>query len=148
MSTVTDAFKEVIEQAVEIGVLRALNVNEVTNRRLLSVDAAAVYLSLSKREIYNMIAAHELTAVKHGRSALPVRGTRVSLYDQPPFAPQATSLTGRAAFRNQRRQMIFTLPEDPFPLPTVTGSLGFDFSNGLSFSMISFAAFFESRFPR
>jgi hypothetical protein len=30
----------------------------------------------------------------------------VSLYDQPPFAPQATSLTGRAAFRNARRQMV------------------------------------------
>jgi len=39
-------------------------------------------------------------------SALAVRGTRVSLYDQPPFAPQATSLTGRAAFRNARRQMV------------------------------------------
>src|SRR5437764_542170 len=38
-------------------------------------------------------------------SALAVRGTRVSLYDQPPFAPQATSLTGRAAFRNARRQL-------------------------------------------
>jgi hypothetical protein len=39
-------------------------------------------------------------------SALAVRGTRVSYYDQPPFAPQATSLTGRAAFRNTRRQMV------------------------------------------
>jgi len=55
---------------------------------------------------------------------------------------------GSSFMHLQRRQMIFTLPEDPFPLPTVTGSLGFDFSNGLSFSMISFAAFFESRFPR
>jgi hypothetical protein len=39
-------------------------------------------------------------------SALAVRGTRVSLYDQPPFAPQATSLTGRAAVRNIRREMV------------------------------------------
>src|SRR2546423_15178950 len=39
-------------------------------------------------------------------SAPALRGTRVSLYDQPPFAPQATSLTGRAAFRNAHRQMV------------------------------------------
>jgi hypothetical protein len=39
-------------------------------------------------------------------SALAVRGTRVSLYDQPPFAPEAISFTGRAAFKNQRRQMV------------------------------------------
>ncbi len=39
-------------------------------------------------------------------SALAVRGTRVSLYDQPPFAPEAVSFTGRAAFRNQRNQLV------------------------------------------
>jgi len=31
-------------------------------------------------------------------STLAVRGTRVSLFDQPPFAPEATSFTGRAQF--------------------------------------------------
>jgi len=30
----------------------------------------------------------------------------VSLYDQPPFAPEAVSLTGRAVFRNVRRQLV------------------------------------------
>lgn len=49
--------------------------------------------------------AHDSTIHSPG-SALAVRGTRVSLYDQPPFAPQATSLKGRAAFRNARRQMV------------------------------------------
>jgi hypothetical protein len=49
--------------------------------------------------------AHDSTIHSPG-SALAVRGTRVSLYDQPPFAPQATSLTGRAAFRNTKRQMV------------------------------------------
>ncbi|HUB27785.1 MAG TPA: hypothetical protein VL992_20345, partial [Tepidisphaeraceae bacterium] len=33
-------------------------------------------------------------------STLAVRGTRVSLYDQPPFAPEAVSLTGAADFTN------------------------------------------------
>ena len=66
-NTATDAFQEVIEQAVESAVRKALNVNEATNRRLLSVEEAAVYLALSKREVYNMVANRELAAVPHGR---------------------------------------------------------------------------------
>jgi excisionase family DNA binding protein len=68
MST-TDVLGRVIEQAVEHAVRRALNVHEATNRRLLSVEEAAVYLSLSKREIYNMIAManHQLRVVTRGR---------------------------------------------------------------------------------
>ena len=65
--TATDAFQQVIETAVETGVRKALNISDVTNRRLLSIEEGAVYLSLSKREIYNMIATGELPAVTHGR---------------------------------------------------------------------------------
>lgn len=64
--TVADAFEQVIERAVETGVRKALNINEATNRRLLSVQEAAEYLGLSKREVYNMITT-ELPAVTHGR---------------------------------------------------------------------------------
>jgi hypothetical protein len=39
-------------------------------------------------------------------TALAVRGTLVSLYDQPPFAPEAVSLTGRAVFENVRRERV------------------------------------------
>jgi excisionase family DNA binding protein len=67
VSNTTDAFQQVIEQAVEAAVRRALNINDATNRRLLSIEECAVYLSLSKREIYNMIATRELLAVAHGR---------------------------------------------------------------------------------
>ena len=70
MSSRTDAFESLIERAVEAGVRKALNVNEVINRRLLSIDESAIYLSLSKRELYNMLAAGELPAVKHGRRTL------------------------------------------------------------------------------
>src|SRR3954464_9360237 len=49
--------------------------------------------------------SHDSTIHSPG-SALAVRGTRVTLYDQPPFAPEAISLRGRAAFRNNRRQMV------------------------------------------
>lgn len=40
-------------------------------------------------------------------STLAVRGTVVSVYDQPPFAPSAVSLTGRAEYRTAKRQIAF-----------------------------------------
>ena len=68
MNNAADAFSQAIEQAVEAGIRKALDgVNEGRNKRLLSVEQAATYLSLSKRELYNMIANNELSAVKHGR---------------------------------------------------------------------------------
>jgi excisionase family DNA binding protein len=66
-TTSTDAFQQVIENAVETAVRKALNISEATNRRLLSIGETAVYLSLSKREVYNMVAIRELPAVTHGR---------------------------------------------------------------------------------
>ena len=63
----TDALAEIIERAVEAGVRRALNVNDATNRRLLSIEEAAIYLSLCKREVYNMIASGDLFFVSQGR---------------------------------------------------------------------------------
>jgi excisionase family DNA binding protein len=66
-TTATDAFQQVIEQAVETAVRKALNLSEVTNRRLFTVEEGAVYLSLSKREMYNMISNGGLTVVVHGR---------------------------------------------------------------------------------
>ena len=56
-----------IQQAVEAGLRKVLNIGEASNRRLLSADDAASYLSLSKREVYNMIANRQLAAVHHGR---------------------------------------------------------------------------------
>jgi len=67
MSTAGDAFAEVIERAVEAAIRKALNLSEATNRRLMTIEETALYLSLSKREVYNMIATHELPAVTHGR---------------------------------------------------------------------------------
>jgi hypothetical protein len=48
---------------------------------------------------------HDSTIHSPG-AALAVTGTRVSLYDQPPFKPEAVSLTGVAQFRNAKKQMI------------------------------------------
>jgi len=66
----TDAFAQIIQHAVEQAVRKALNIDEATNRRLLSVAQAANFLSLSEREIYNVISNRELPAVKHGRRTL------------------------------------------------------------------------------
>src|SRR5688500_13214414 len=49
--------------------------------------------------------SHDAT-IHSPSSSLAVRGTRVSLYDQPPFASEAVSLTGRAQFRNVRGQVV------------------------------------------
>jgi len=70
LSSATDVFRQVIEQAVETAVRKALNLSEVTNRRLLSVAEAAVYLSLSEREIHNMIANDSFPVVPRGRRTM------------------------------------------------------------------------------
>ena len=40
-------------------------------------------------------------------TTLAIRGTRVSLFDQRPFRPEAVSLTGRAEFRDLRKRVFF-----------------------------------------
>jgi hypothetical protein len=50
-------------------------------------------------------AGREYDAKVHSpNSVLAVRGTKVILTDQPPFAPEAVSITGRATFRDVRKQ--------------------------------------------
>ena len=63
----TQAFGRVIEEAVIEGLKKALNVSDVTGRRLVTAKQAALYLCLSEREIYNMISSRELCDVRHGR---------------------------------------------------------------------------------
>src|SRR5256884_977149 len=49
---------------------------------------------------------HEST-IASPSSTLAVRGTKVSLYDQRPFAAEARSLTGRAEFRDFKKHTFF-----------------------------------------
>lgn len=49
---------------------------------------------------------HEST-ISSPSSTLAVRGTEVSLYDQRPFRAEAVSLTGRADFREGKKQLAF-----------------------------------------
>ncbi len=67
---VSNAFEEVIARAVDAGVRKALDLSEATNRRLFSIEDSAMYLSLSRREVYNMIAARELPVVPRGRKKM------------------------------------------------------------------------------
>jgi hypothetical protein len=64
MSNITDAFQQVIEQAVEAAVRRALSINEATNRRLFTIEECAVYLSLSEREIDYMIVRRKMLDIR------------------------------------------------------------------------------------
>ncbi|MGA8595085.1 MAG: helix-turn-helix domain-containing protein [Bryobacteraceae bacterium] len=62
-----DSLSQMIEAACETAIKRAMKISDVAPRRLLSVQEAAVYLALSEREVYNMIANKELTGVRRGR---------------------------------------------------------------------------------
>jgi hypothetical protein len=48
---------------------------------------------------------HEAT-IRSPNSNLAIRGTKVSLFDQRPYTPEAVSLTGRAQFSTLRRQAV------------------------------------------
>lgn len=70
----TDLLQQVIEQAVEVAVRKVLEGNTAGNRRLLSPEETATYLSMSKRENYNMIANGQIAVVTHGqRKMLDIR---------------------------------------------------------------------------
>lgn len=43
--------------------------------------------------------------VRSPSSVLAIRGTQAILYDQPPFTPEAQSITGRVFFRDARKQV-------------------------------------------
>jgi hypothetical protein len=52
---------------------------------------------------------HE-SSISSPSTTLAVRGTKVSLYDQPPFRPEAVSLTGRAVFSDRRKKVTIGGP--------------------------------------
>lgn len=68
-----DALDRAIGESVRKHMRHELNVSE-SNRRMLSVKAAAEYLGLSVREIYTVIQEGELVPAKHKtRTLLDIR---------------------------------------------------------------------------
>jgi hypothetical protein len=57
------------------------------------------------KDVDEPVEPHDDTIVSP-TSTLAVRGTRVSLYDQPPYAPEAVSLTGRAVYTNSKGRAV------------------------------------------
>jgi excisionase family DNA binding protein len=62
-----DPLSEMIEVACGAAIRKAMNVTDLTSRRLLTVKEVAVYLAVSEREVYNMLSKNELRSVRHGR---------------------------------------------------------------------------------
>jgi excisionase family DNA binding protein len=65
-----DGFETMIGLVVESAVRKALSNGETATRRLLTVEETAVYLSLSERQIQNMISARSLPVVRQGRRVM------------------------------------------------------------------------------
>jgi excisionase family DNA binding protein len=68
--TAPNPLSSIIKSACESAIKEALNIGDLSPRRLLNVEEAAAYLSLSEREIYNMISNKDLAAVRHGRRVM------------------------------------------------------------------------------
>ena len=65
-----DSISQMMRMACEDAIKGVLQISDVSPRRLMNISEAAVYLSLSERELYNMFSTKELTAVRHGRRVL------------------------------------------------------------------------------
>jgi hypothetical protein len=93
------------EQTVSVDRLTTLKVLKVLEQNgKVTTDLGIKY----GRTRYDLEAGgleHQST-LRSPNATLAVRGTKVSLFDQPPFAPQAISLTGRAEFQAFRRRAI------------------------------------------
>jgi len=83
-----------VDRLTAVKVLRASLLPDGT----IKTDVGMTYGRVSK-DVDAASRPHSDTIVTPS-STLAVRGTRVSLYDQPPFAPEAVSLTGSAVYTN------------------------------------------------
>jgi excisionase family DNA binding protein len=70
MTTHIDPLSQMIETACEAAIRRAMGINPVLQRRLLTTKQAAAYLTLCEREIYNMIGNRQLASVRYGKRVM------------------------------------------------------------------------------
>lgn len=86
-----------------LGVMKVLTAIQQGGK--VKTDVAMTY-GRTRYDIEQAGIEHEST-IRSPSGTLAIRGTRVSLYDQPPFTPRAVSLTGRAVYANAKRQIAF-----------------------------------------
>jgi hypothetical protein len=86
-----------------LGVMKVLTAIQQGGK--VKTDVAMTY-GRTRYDIEQAGIEHEST-IRSPSGTLAIRGTRVSLYDQPPFTPRAVSLTGRAVYANAKRQVAF-----------------------------------------
>lgn len=70
MSEKLSARKPEVGNWSKAAIKEAFHISDLSPRRLLNVEDAAAYLSLSEREVYNMISNKDLAAVRHGRRVM------------------------------------------------------------------------------
>jgi hypothetical protein len=75
-------------------------------RARVAATTRAATAPTSSRYPYEDVQIDTVTTIVSPRARLAVGGTRVTLRDERPFPPLAVSLTGRAEFRNLKRQAV------------------------------------------
>ena len=91
------------DQTIVLDRLGVVSVSEAVKRgNDVRTDLIMKY-GRTEYEIESAGAKHDAT-IRSPSSTLAVRGTRVNLYDQPPFTPSAESYTGRAVYQYAKRQ--------------------------------------------
>jgi excisionase family DNA binding protein len=63
----TDVLSQLVEAACGAAIRKALNIADIPPRRLVTIKETAIYLAISEREVYKMLANNELLGVRHGR---------------------------------------------------------------------------------
>jgi excisionase family DNA binding protein len=68
--TQAETLSQIMEAACEAAIKRTMRISDIAPRRLLTARESAQYLSLSEREIYNMISDRQLAGVRHGKRVM------------------------------------------------------------------------------
>jgi hypothetical protein len=91
------------DQTIVLDRLGVVSVAEAARRGGTTRTDLLMKYGRTEYEIEAAGAKHDAT-IRSPSSTLAVRGTRVNLFDQPPFTPSAESYTGRAIYQYAKRQ--------------------------------------------
>ena len=66
----TPPLSQMMEAACEAAIKRLMHISDVSPRRLLTARESAQFLSLSERDVYNMISERQLGGVRYGKRVM------------------------------------------------------------------------------